>query len=90
MTKEVKDTIHRILPAIQFGIRVFSKIVKVKTHNCFNFTDFFCGTYSYFLSLSQDRRFKAFENSVSRTILKTDLKINKDASGGTSKLVHSN
>jgi hypothetical protein len=29
------DIIHRILPDIQFRIRVFSKIVKIKTHNVF-------------------------------------------------------
>jgi len=29
------DIIHRRLPAIQFRISVFSKIVKIKTHNIF-------------------------------------------------------
>jgi hypothetical protein len=29
------DKIHRMLPVIQFRIRVFSKIEKIKTHNIF-------------------------------------------------------
>lgn len=29
------DIIHRMLPTIQFGIRVFSKFVQIKTQNIF-------------------------------------------------------